>query len=64
MRSGIIEALRTLRWSSGGAEDDSALAARLNMSLNTFLQNFNRARQFLAQCLKKAGVDLDGERSS
>ena len=49
------------RLTSSGADDDSVLAARVNMSLNTFLQNFTRARRFLAECLKKAGVDLDGE---
>jgi RNA polymerase sigma-70 factor (ECF subfamily) len=51
------------RLNSGGGEDDAALAARLGMSLNTFLQNFTRARKFLAECLKKAGVDLDMELS-
>ncbi len=51
------------RLRSNGADDDSVLAARVNMSLNTFLQNFTRARKFLADCLKKAGVDLDGELS-
>ena len=49
------------RLRSAGAEDDSQLAARVNMSLNTFLQNFTRARKFLAECLKKAGVDVDAE---
>ncbi len=53
----------TERLDSGGAEDDATLAARLGMSLNTFLQNFTRARKFLLQCLKKAGVDLDAELS-
>ncbi len=51
------------RLDSTGGEDDSVLAARVNMSLNTFLQNFGRARKFLAECLKKHGVDLDGELS-
>jgi len=46
---------------SGGADDDATLAARLGMTLNTFLQNFTRARKFLAECLKKAGIDLDAE---
>ncbi len=46
---------------ANGTEADLDLAARLNMSLNTFLQNFSRARKFLAECLKKAGVDLDAE---
>ncbi len=49
------------RLTSSGADEDSVLAARVNMSLNTFLQNFTRARRFLAECLKAAGIDLDGE---
>ena len=49
------------RLESDGTEDDSVLAARLGMSLNTFLQNFTRARRFLKECLAKAGVHLDGE---
>ncbi len=49
------------RLTSSGAEEDTVLAARVNMTLNTFLQNFTRARKFLAECLKKAGIDLDGE---
>jgi len=46
---------------SGGADDDTTLAQRLGMSLNTFLQNFTRARKFLRECLEKAGVNVDGE---
>jgi DNA-directed RNA polymerase specialized sigma24 family protein len=46
---------------SDGGEDDSVLAARIGMSLNTFLQNFTRARKFLKECLEKAGIHLDGE---
>jgi DNA-directed RNA polymerase specialized sigma24 family protein len=38
---------------------DEALAARLGMKLNTFLQNFTRARRFLAECLREHGVDLE-----
>ncbi len=49
------------RLSSAGADDDDALAAGLNMRLNTFLQNFTRARKLLADCLKRAGVVLDEE---
>jgi len=49
------------RLTSNGVDDDSVLAARVSMSLNTFLQNFTRARRFLAECLKKAGVDLERE---
>ena len=51
------------RLAGGGRHDDATLAERLGMSLNTFLQNFTRARRFLAECLKKAGVDLDSELS-
>ena len=49
------------RLASDGTEDDSVLAARLGMSLNTFLQNFTRARKFLKECLEKAGIHLDRE---
>jgi RNA polymerase sigma-70 factor (ECF subfamily) len=41
--------------------DDSDLATQLGMKLNTFLQNFTRARQLLAECLKKGGIVLDEE---
>jgi len=41
-------------------EPDARLAARLDMTLNTFLQNFTRARKLLGECLEKRGVDLDG----
>ena len=51
------------RLTSGGVEDDAVLAARIGMSLNTFLQNFTRARKFLKECLEKAGIHLDGELS-
>lgn len=44
---------------SGG--DDDELATGLGMKLNTFLQNFTRARQLLAECLKKSGIVLDEE---
>jgi len=47
------------RLSSGGTEDDAVLAARVGMKLNTFLQNFTRARKLLAECLKKRGVELE-----
>jgi len=49
------------RLASAGGEDDVALAAALQMRLNTFLQNFTRARKLLADCLKRAGVVLDEE---
>ncbi len=47
------------RLASGGAQDDAALAARLGMKTNTFLQNYGRARKLLAECLRKRGVELE-----
>jgi len=41
--------------------DDAALAAALAMRLNTFHQNFGRARKLLAECLKKHGITVDEE---
>ncbi len=38
--------------------DDDELAQALAMKLNTFLQNFTRARQLLADCLKKKGITV------
>jgi DNA-directed RNA polymerase specialized sigma24 family protein len=71
LRAAIIECRNKLppqpklaleqRLHSGGTEDDTALATRVGMSLNTFLQNFTRARKLLRACLEKAGIDLDGE---
>lgn len=49
------------RLASGGAEPDETLAERLGMRLNTFLQNFGRARRQLADCLAKHKVDLQAE---
>ena len=46
------------RLDSGGGEPDRALAERLGMRLNTFLRNFGRARQLLATCLRRSGVEL------
>lgn len=46
------------RLASAGAEPDAALAVGLRMKLNTFLQNFGRARKLLADCLRERGVDL------
>ncbi len=51
------------RLSSAGVEPDAALAARLGMKPNTFLQNFTRARKLLADCLARNGVDLESELS-
>lgn len=47
------------RLQSGGADPDATLAARLGMRTNTFLQNFSRARRLLAECLRKAGVEIE-----
>jgi DNA-directed RNA polymerase specialized sigma24 family protein len=50
------------RLSAGGTEPDAVLAARLGMRVNTFLQNFGRARRALADCLRKRGVDVEEAR--
>jgi DNA-directed RNA polymerase specialized sigma24 family protein len=42
----------------GGLEPDRALADRLSMRLNTFLQNVIRARQHVAQCLESRGISV------
>jgi RNA polymerase sigma-70 factor (ECF subfamily) len=47
------------RLGASGTEPDAALAARLHMRLNTFLQNVTRARKALAECLKRGGVDVE-----
>jgi RNA polymerase sigma factor (sigma-70 family) len=47
----------TARLESQGGEPDVTLAARLQMRLNTFLQNVARARKLLAACLEKRGFD-------
>jgi RNA polymerase sigma-70 factor (ECF subfamily) len=49
------------RLTTGGGEDDLALATALGMRLNTFLQNFARARKLLAECLRKRGILVDQE---
>lgn len=51
------EALQA-RLDSGGAEPDERLAERLRMRRNTFLQNVTRARRFLAECLRRRGIDV------
>lgn len=53
------KALRA-RCESGGGMRDSELATSLGMRLNTFLQNFTRARRLLAECLEGRGVELPG----
>ncbi|MBM4063884.1 MAG: sigma-70 family RNA polymerase sigma factor [Planctomycetes bacterium] len=52
------QAALAARLGDAGAGEDRALAARLGMKLNTFLQNVTRARRLLADCLRRAGVDL------
>lgn len=49
------------RLESQGGDDDHTLAERLGMKLNTFLQNFTRARRLLLECLEKRGVQLELE---
>jgi DNA-directed RNA polymerase specialized sigma24 family protein len=49
------------RLDDSGLHGDHELAARLGMRTNTFLQNITRARSLLAECLRRAGIDLDLE---
>lgn len=49
------------RLAAEGGTDDFDLARIMGMRLNTFLQNFTRARKMLAECLKKHGVAFDEE---
>ena len=49
------------RLASEGGMADADLAQSVGMKLNTFLQNFSRARKLLAECLRKAGVDIEAE---
>jgi DNA-directed RNA polymerase specialized sigma24 family protein len=46
------------RLAAQGGLRDADLAARLGMRLNTFLQNVGRARRLLADCLRRAGVQV------
>jgi RNA polymerase sigma factor (sigma-70 family) len=46
------------RLETAGADADPTLAARLGMTLNTFLQNVTRARKLLLECLEKKGIAL------
>jgi RNA polymerase sigma factor (sigma-70 family) len=48
-----------VRLSSEGGRSDDELAALVGMRVNTFLQNFTRARRMLAECLKKHGVVIE-----
>jgi RNA polymerase sigma-70 factor (ECF subfamily) len=47
------------RLGCAGGEPDERIAARIGMTLNTFLQNFTRARRLLAECLSAHGVNLE-----
>jgi RNA polymerase sigma factor (sigma-70 family) len=51
----------TARLEAAGGRADDELAAELGMKINAFLQNFTRARRMLAECLRRAGVDIDAE---
>ena len=55
------EEVLTCRIQNAGGEPDQTLAERLGMRLNTFLQNFTRARKLLAECLEKKHVDIESE---
>jgi RNA polymerase sigma-70 factor (ECF subfamily) len=46
------------RVQNAGADPDAVLAERLGMRLNTFLQNFTRARKLLADCLRGKGIEV------
>jgi len=48
------------RLDGGGGRRDQDLAEAVGMRLNTFLQNFGRARRLLAECLAKSGVRVEG----
>jgi RNA polymerase sigma-70 factor (ECF subfamily) len=49
---------RALEARLAAVEPDALLARRLGMTLNTFLQNFTRARRLLADCLRKHRVEV------
>jgi RNA polymerase sigma-70 factor (ECF subfamily) len=51
----------TARLEADGQHADRELAERLGMQTNTFLQNITRARNLLAECLRRAGIDLELE---
>ena len=46
------------RLEAAGGRPDEDLAANLGMRINAFLQNFSRARRMLAECLRRAGIEL------
>lgn len=48
----------TFRLARAG-EADGVIAESIGMRLNTFLQNFGRARRMLGECLRKNGVNVE-----
>ncbi|MDB4939467.1 MAG: hypothetical protein JWP87_6439 [Labilithrix sp.] len=50
----------SIRLAAEGGRSDDELASLVGMRVNTFLQNFTRARRMLAECLKKHGIVIDG----
>lgn len=52
------QALRA-RLNAGGRLSDRDLAADLQMTVNTFLQNIVRARRLVARCLARQGVEIE-----
>jgi hypothetical protein len=48
----------TARLEAAWGRPDEELAEALDMRINAFLQNFTRARRMLAECLRRAGVEL------
>lgn len=57
------KAALSARLDAAGGRDDRSLAESLGMRLNTFLQNFGRARKLLLECLRSRGIDPDLELS-
>jgi len=49
----------TIRLAFEGGRTDDELATSVGMRLNTFLQNFTRARRMLAECLKRHGASVE-----
>jgi RNA polymerase sigma-70 factor (ECF subfamily) len=47
------------RLTSAGAQPDRALAEALGVRLETFLRNVRRARQSMAECLRRKGADVE-----
>jgi RNA polymerase sigma-70 factor (ECF subfamily) len=49
----------SIRLAFEGGRNDDELASSIGMRLNTFLQNFTRARRMLAECLRRHGVAFE-----